>query len=53
MRRVSILCVQETRCKGNKAKEYCEGYKLYYSAAMGERRGEMEDGRNGLGIIVS
>ena len=46
MRRVSILCVQETRWKGNKAKELGEGYKLYYSAAT-------TDGRNGVGIIVS
>ena len=46
MRRVSILCVQETRWNGNKAKELGEGYKLYYSAATA-------DGRNGMGIIVS
>ena len=46
MRRVSILCVQETRWKRNKAKELGEGYKLYYSAAT-------TDGRNGVGIIVS
>ena len=46
MRRVSILRVQETRWKGNKAKELGEGYKLYYSAATA-------DGRNGVGIIVS
>ena len=46
MRRVSILCVRETRWKGNKAKELGEGYKLYCSAATA-------DGRNGVGIIVS
>ena len=45
MRWVSILCVQETRWKGNKAKELGERYKLYYSAAT-------TDGRNGVGIIV-
>ena len=46
MRRVGILCVQETRWKGNKTKELFEGYKLYYSAATA-------DGRNGVGIVVS
>ena len=45
-RRVDILCVQETRWKGNKAKELGEGYKLYYSGATIR-------GRNGVGIIVS
>ena len=46
MRRVIILFVQETRWKGNKAKEFCDGYKLYYSAATA-------DGINGVGIIMS
>ena len=46
MRRVSILCVQETRWKGSRAKELGEGYKLNYSAATA-------DGRNGVGIILS
>ena len=45
MRRISILCAQETRWKGNKAKELGEGYELYYSATT-------TDGRNGVGIVV-
>ncbi|KAI5715325.1 hypothetical protein M8J77_014185 [Diaphorina citri] len=45
-RRVQILCVQETRWKGNKAKELGEGYKLFYSGAN-------EAGRNGVGIILN
>ena len=45
-RGVSILCVQETRWKGNKAKELGEGYKLIYSGAN-------KDSRNGVGIILS
>lgn len=46
MRRVSILCVQETRCRGNKAKELGDEYKLCYSNTTSE-------GRNGVGIVVS
>ena len=45
-RRVDILCVQETRWKGNKARELGEGYKLIYS-------GTNKEGRNGVGIILS
>ena len=45
-RKVNILCVQETRWKGNKAKELGEGYKLVYSGAN-------KEGRNGVGIILS
>lgn len=44
-RRINILCVQETRWRGNKAKEIGEGYKLIYSGANGQ-------GRNGVGIIL-
>lgn len=52
MRRVNILCVQETRWKGNKAKELGEGYKLYYSGATADeaicdrskKRGRSADG---------
>ena len=46
MRRIGILCVQDTRWKGNRANELGEGYKFYYSAAT-------TDERNGVGIIVS
>ena len=44
-RRINILCVQETRWKGNKAKELGDGYKLIYS-------GTDERGRNGVGIVL-
>ncbi|KAG8235166.1 hypothetical protein J437_LFUL015206 [Ladona fulva] len=44
-RRLKILCVQETRWKGNKAKELAEGYKLYYSGT--------KNGRYGVGIILA
>ena len=45
-RKIGILCVQETRWKGNKARELGEGCKLFYSGAN-------EEGRNGVGIILS
>ncbi|XP_066969208.1 craniofacial development protein 2-like [Macrobrachium rosenbergii] len=45
-RRVDILCVQETRWRGNKAKEIRRGCKLLYSGAE-------ENGRSGVGIIVN
>ena len=45
-RRVNILCVQETRWMGNKARELGEGYKLIYGGAN-------KEGRNGVGIILS
>lgn len=44
-RRVNILCVQETRWMGDKAKVLAEGYKLFYSSAS-------KDKRNGVGIVV-
>ena len=44
-RHMDILCVQETRWKGNKAQEMGNGYKLFYSAAD-------QRGRNGVGIII-
>ncbi|XP_008487382.1 uncharacterized protein LOC103524157, partial [Diaphorina citri] len=44
-RRIQILTVQETRWKGNKAKELGDGYKLFYS-------GNKDSGRNGVGIIL-
>ena len=45
-RRVSVLCVQETRWKGDKASELGDGYKLLYSGAN-------KEGRNGVGIVLS
>ena len=39
-----MLCTQETRWKGAKAREVGEGYKLYYYG--------VENGRNGKGIIL-
>ncbi|VDP27898.1 unnamed protein product [Heligmosomoides polygyrus] len=41
-RRIQVLCLQETRWKGAKAREIGEGVKLYYS-------GE-DTKRNGVGI---
>ena len=46
IKKVDILCVQETRWKGNKAKELGDGYKLFYSGAN-------EQGRNGVGVVLS
>ena len=45
-RKIKVLCVQETRWKGNKAKEIGDGYKLFYS-------GGTDQGRNGVGIILA
>ena len=45
-RNVRVLCVQETRWKGNKARELGGDCKLFYSGAD-------ERGRNGVGIILS
>ena len=44
-KKVEILCVQETRWNGQKAKELGEGYKIYYSGEGSKR--------NGVGIMVS
>ena len=44
-RKLDILCVQETRWKGNKARELGDGCKLFYSGADGR-------GRNGIGIVT-
>ena len=42
---MDILCVQETRWEGAKAREMGNGYKLYYVG---------EDGKNnGVGILLS
>lgn len=43
-RRVDILCVQETRWKGSKARNIGGGYKLFYHGLDGKR--------NGVGVIV-
>ena len=43
-RRVDLLCVQETRWKGEKAKTV-QGYKLWYTGSV--------SGRNGVGILAS
>ena len=43
-RKIHIMCVQETRWKGNKTKELGDGYKLIFSGANGR-------GNNGVGII--
>ncbi|XP_067138146.1 uncharacterized protein [Centruroides vittatus] len=45
-KRIDILCVQETRWRGDKAKELGDGYKLFYSSAN-------RNGRNGVGIVVA
>ncbi|XP_063602487.1 craniofacial development protein 2-like [Penaeus indicus] len=45
-RKVDILCVQETRWTGNKAKELGEGFKLIYGGADNNKR-------NGIGITLS
>ena len=42
---VNVLCVQETRWKGQKAREMGSGFKLYYT-------GE-DNKKNGVGIIPS
>ena len=44
--KVRVLCVQETRWKGNKARELGGDCKLFYSGAD-------EKGRNGVGIVLS
>ena len=45
-RKVVVLCVQETRWKGDKAKELGGGCKLL-------RSGANKQGRNGVGIVIS
>ena len=44
-RKVKILCVQETKWKGSKARELGNGYKLFYNG--------VDSKRNGVGIILS
>ncbi|KAK6765126.1 hypothetical protein RB195_025170 [Necator americanus] len=43
-RRVDICCVQETRWKGSKSREFGDGYKLIYHGTSN---------RNGVGIILN
>ena len=44
-RKVDILCVQETKWKGSKARNIGDGCKIFYNG---------EDGRrNGVGVILS
>ena len=43
-RKVNICCVQETRWKGEKAKEIGEGYKIIYAGKTSSR--------NGVGVVV-
>ena len=45
-RKVGVLCVQEMRWKGDKAKELGGGCKLL-------RSGANKQGRNGVGIVIS
>ena len=45
-RKVDILCVQEAKWKGNKAREIEGGYKLYYS-------GVDNRGQNRVRIVLS
>ena len=45
-RRVDMLCIQEMRWKGNKAKDLGDGFKLIYSGAN-------RQGRNGVGVVLS
>ncbi|XP_063609960.1 craniofacial development protein 2-like [Penaeus indicus] len=45
-RKLDVLCVQEMRWTGNKAKELGEGFKLIYGGADNDKR-------NGIGIILS
>ena len=43
-RKIDILCVQETRWKGSKAKNIGGGFKLFYYSA--------DSRRNGVGVIM-
>ena len=45
-RKIGVLCLQETRWKGNKARDLGESCKLIYSEAN-------RDSRNGVGILLS
>ncbi|KAK3534074.1 hypothetical protein QTP86_001175 [Hemibagrus guttatus] len=43
-RKVDILCVQEARCKGNKARTIGAGFKLLYYG--------VDSKRNGVGVVL-
>lgn len=43
-RRIDIACIQETKWKGNKARDIGEGYKLIYHGVTSSR--------NGVGVVV-
>src|SRR6185295_9580101 len=43
-RHVKVGCLQETRWRGNSAREIGEGYKLFYAGES--------SGRNGVGVVV-
>ncbi|XP_068242333.1 craniofacial development protein 2-like [Palaemon carinicauda] len=45
-KKVDVICVQGTLCKGNRAKEISDGYELYIS-------GTNKQGRYGVGLILS
>ena len=44
-RKINIMCVQEKKWKGSKARELENGFKLFYIGADGRR--------NGVGIILN
>ena len=44
-KKLGVMCIQETRWKGNKARELGAGFKLFYSSADANRR-------SGVGIIL-
>ena len=44
LRNVDILCLQETKLKGSKARSIGDGCKLFYNGADGRK--------NGIGIVV-
>ncbi|XP_068215887.1 uncharacterized protein [Palaemon carinicauda] len=45
-KKIDVMCVQETRWKGNKAKEMGDGYKLWHNEAN-------KQGSNGVFIVLS
>ena len=44
-RKVKIMCLQETKWKGRKARELGNGFKLFYVGEDGKR--------NGVGIVLN
>ncbi|XP_063883924.1 uncharacterized protein LOC135112904 [Scylla paramamosain] len=45
-RNINILCVQETRWRGNKARDVGDEYKLFYIGAKKEEKG-------GVGVVLN